>query len=111
MARRPNFGFEKRQRELERQKKKDAKAERKQAKKDDQARVEEGSIAEEIGDTEPVSLSCPYCAEPVELVIDGGGGESQEYVEDCPVCCRPWDVSVLRDLDGTWSASIRTSDE
>lgn len=28
MARRPNYGFEKRQKELERQKKKDAKAER-----------------------------------------------------------------------------------
>ena len=39
MARRPNYGFEKRQKELDRQKKKDAKAERKQAKREERARV------------------------------------------------------------------------
>jgi hypothetical protein len=38
MARRPNYGFEKRQKELDRQKRKDAKAERKQAKSDERAR-------------------------------------------------------------------------
>lgn len=38
MARRPNYGFEKRQKELDRQKKKEAKAERKQVKRDENAR-------------------------------------------------------------------------
>lgn len=33
MARRPNYGFEKRQKELDRQKKKDAKAEKKELRK------------------------------------------------------------------------------
>ena len=33
MARRPNYGFEKRQKEMDRQKKKDAKAERKELRK------------------------------------------------------------------------------
>lgn len=33
---------------------------------------------------------CPYCGEAVELVVDLGGASRQEYVEDCPVCCRPW---------------------
>ena len=37
MARRPNYGFEKRQKELDRQKKKDAKAERKEARKQERA--------------------------------------------------------------------------
>jgi hypothetical protein len=32
---------------------------------------------------------CPHCAEEVDTAPDPGGGESQEYVEDCPVCCRP----------------------
>jgi len=37
---------------------------------------------------------CPYCGETVQVLIDEGGGSSQSYVEDCPVCCRPWTVEV-----------------
>lgn len=58
-----------------------------------------------------VSLQCPYCGETVELNIDGGGGVRQEYVEDCPVCCRPWQVQAWIEGDGSWSANLRTSDE
>ena len=39
-------------------------------------------------------VSCPYCGESVELLVDAGGGAFQEYVEDCEVCCRPWSVRV-----------------
>lgn len=60
---------------------------------------------------EPVSLSCPYCGEPVELVIDEGGGSQQSYLEDCPVCCRPWQVEVTRDPEDGWGATLRTQDE
>ena len=41
-----------------------------------------------------VWVTCPYCGEEVELLIDLGGGETQAYVEDCEVCCRPWSVRV-----------------
>ena len=58
-----------------------------------------------------VSLQCPYCGEAVELNIDEGGGTQQEYVEDCPVCCRPWQVQAWTEDDGTWNAILRTSDE
>jgi transposase-like protein len=58
-----------------------------------------------------VALSCPYCGESVELVIDEGGGNSQSYVEDCPVCCRPWQVEIARDPGEGWGATLRTSDE
>jgi len=60
---------------------------------------------------DPAELSCPYCGEPVEIVVDEGGGNHQSYVEDCPVCCRPWQVHVSHDADGGWIASLRTSDE
>lgn len=43
---------------------------------------------------------CPYCGEPCALTIDPGGGARQEYVEDCPVCCRPWRVTA------TWSGGV-----
>lgn len=53
MARRPNYGFEKRQKELDRQKRKEAKAERKQVKRDENARgaadVPPGEAAEGTG--------------------------------------------------------------
>jgi hypothetical protein len=61
--------------------------------------------------SEPQPLTCPYCGEPVELAIDEGGGSAQSYVEDCPVCCRPWQVEVTRDPAGDWSAVLRTLDE
>jgi hypothetical protein len=32
---------------------------------------------------------CPHCGESVDTAPDPGGGEQQDYVEDCPVCCRP----------------------
>jgi hypothetical protein len=58
-----------------------------------------------------LELTCPYCGEGVELVVDEGGGSEQSYVEDCPVCCRPWQVAVTGDVDSGWSATLRTSDE
>jgi hypothetical protein len=41
-----------------------------------------------------VEARCPYCGEPIDLVIDEGGGRRQQYVEDCWVCCRPIAVQV-----------------
>ncbi len=38
--------------------------------------------------TEVVDISCPYCGEPIEVIVDVSV-ESQEYIEDCSVCCRP----------------------
>ena len=60
---------------------------------------------------EPLGLSCPYCGEAVELDIDEGGGSRQDYVQDCPVCCQPWQVQVTRDGQGGWRAALRTIDE
>lgn len=37
---------------------------------------------------------CPYCGESVTIAVDPGGGSAQQYVEDCEVCCNPWQVSV-----------------
>ena len=48
---------------------------------------------------------CPHCGEWVDTAPDLGGGESQEYVEDCQVCCQPWRV-VVQYVDG--QAEIRT---
>jgi DNA-directed RNA polymerase subunit RPC12/RpoP len=38
-------------------------------------------------DTE-ASYICGACGEEIVIPIDLSQGERQEYVEDCPVCCR-----------------------
>lgn len=43
------------------------------------------------------SPTCPWCGEPAETFADAGGGEHQEYVEDCAVCCRPIRYTVRWD--------------
>lgn len=34
-------------------------------------------------------VSCPHCGESIDTFPDPSGGEEQEYIEDCAVCCRP----------------------
>jgi hypothetical protein len=56
-------------------------------------------------------LTCPYCGEPVELAVEDTGWSRQSFVQDCPVCCQPWQVELTRDTYGDWSAALRTGDE
>jgi len=35
------------------------------------------------------SYTCSACGEEIVIPIDLSAGRSQEYVEDCPVCCHP----------------------
>ena len=60
---------------------------------------------------ESVVTACPYCGERVEVFVDEGGGAQQTYVEDCPVCCQPWQVEAVYDFDGQWGVTLRRSDE
>ena len=40
------------------------------------------------------SLTCPYCWETIEVLLDLSVAE-QTYVEDCSVCCHPIDIRVV----------------
>ena len=42
---------------------------------------------------------CEACGEKIIIAIDRSAGTSQEYVEDCPVCCRPHVIHVKVDAD------------
>ena len=53
-----------------------------------------------------VEAQCPYCGEPVQLIVDPGGGADQDYVEDCEVCCRPWAVRLAFDAEGRASVTL-----
>jgi hypothetical protein len=60
---------------------------------------EEFPLGDGTADMEAL-VHCPYCGEEVEIGLDPGSGTTQEYVEDCPVCCRPWRVVVSYGPEG-----------
>ena len=59
---------------------------------------------------ESVTVVCPYCGEPTEIGVDPGGGSVQDYVEDCQVCCQPWQVHVQWHGDGHADVQVETTD-
>jgi hypothetical protein len=56
-------------------------------------------------------VSCPCCGAEVEISLDPGGGSYQEYVEDCEVCCRPWQVRLRYLDDGSAVVELSAADE
>ena len=66
-------------------------------------------VGDGTADTD-ASVTCPYCAESVSIGVDPGGGASQEYVEDCPVCCQPWRVNVTFDREGLAHVELEALD-
>ena len=59
---------------------------------------------------EPIEVDCPFCGEHFTTFVDISSG-SQQYIEDCQVCCRPWLVSVSYDEDGTAHVFVDASDD
>jgi len=53
------------------------------------------------------SYICDACGEEIVIPVDLSAGQSQEYVEDCPVCCRPNVIHVDVDRRGR----VRVSSE
>lgn len=55
--------------------------------------------------TAMIEVECPYCGEPSTIEPEEG-----EFTMDCPVCCRPWVVTVTVDDDGP-HAQVRPENE
>jgi hypothetical protein len=55
------------------------------------------------------SYVCDFCGEEIVVTVDPTAGERQEYVEDCPVCCRPHVIAVFVDAEG--EVTIRSERE
>lgn len=70
---------------------------------------EQFPLGDGVADT-AAEVWCPYCGEPSEIMVDPGGGSLQHYVEDCPVCCRPWQVTVHFAFDGTVTVACEADD-
>ncbi len=59
---------------------------------------------------EVISQTCPYCNEPIELVIDCSV-LSQVYIEDCQVCCRPMTVQAEVSVEGVPQVQLLREDD
>lgn len=56
---------------------------------------------------ETVEYQCPHCGEMILLAIDPTGGASQSYVEDCPVCCNPNQLTIHFDREGAADVDVQ----
>lgn len=47
-----------------------------------------------------ITYICDSCGEEIVVPVDLSQGRSQQYVEDCPVCCHPNVISIEVDEAG-----------
>lgn len=55
-------------------------------------------------------VSCPYCGEPISVLIDNSE-ESQQYIEDCQVCCQPIVFQVDVAMNGDTHVMLYREDD
>lgn len=63
-----------------------------------------------MGSLTEATVHCPYCAEPLEVLLDPQEA-GQQYIEDCQVCCRPITFTVSIDAMGHLSVAVRDENE
>jgi hypothetical protein len=51
----------------------------------------------------------PYCGEVAQALLDLSAGD-QQYIEDCPVCCRPIEFNLQTDGQH-WSLHAHRDDD
>jgi Cysteine-rich CPXCG len=55
-------------------------------------------------------IDCPYCGESFETAVDTSCG-SQQYIEDCPVCCRPIEFQLEVGVSGELASLTTRRDD
>jgi hypothetical protein len=63
-----------------------------------------------LQESDGIQIDCPYCGEPLDVLVDTSSGP-QHYYEDCPVCCRPILFILTEDVSGELILDIRREDE
>lgn len=58
---------------------------------------------------EETQVTCPYCWETIDLMLDLSAG-SQTYTEDCSVCCRPILVNLRVDDEESYEVNVEAED-
>ena len=57
-----------------------------------------------------VTVRCPFCGERFETLADASAGAA-DYIEDCPVCCRPISLHLRTGEDGGFGGLDADRDE
>jgi hypothetical protein len=52
-------------------------------------------------------VSCPYCGESFEAIIDTS---NSDYIEDCYICCRPI-IFTLHEDNGAFALQLNAENE
>ena len=55
-------------------------------------------------------FQCPYCWETISMLIDLSL-TSENYIEDCEVCCRPIKINYKPSTSGESKLRVQTLDE
>jgi hypothetical protein len=63
-----------------------------------------------MNELDEIIIVCPYCGEPLDVLVDTSSGP-QQYYEDCSVCCRPILFIVSEDYDGEMVLDVKRDDE
>jgi len=56
------------------------------------------------------TVSCPYCGENINVLLDNSVDE-QQYIEDCQVCCRPIVFKVTTGFSGEMMVQVFDENE
>ena len=59
-------------------------------------------------DEDLIQAQCPYCGSWQELVLDPG--TYGKMVQDCELCCQPWDMAVTRSRSGAVTVRLLRMD-
>ena len=62
-----------------------------------------------MGLIEETPVDCPHCGEEITLVLDLSV-PSQDYIEDCFVCCQPMRVRYAADNGELIEIAVNTTD-
>lgn len=54
---------------------------------------------------------CGSCGETIVIPLDPSAGSHQRYVEDCPICCAPNEITVEFDEDGEAQVTSRSESQ
>jgi hypothetical protein len=61
-----------------------------------------------VSDETDFAVTCPYCGETVHLSIEAD--VRGRFVQDCEVCCNPWNVRVSWSADEGRSVDVTRAD-
>ncbi|MCP3866644.1 MAG: CPXCG motif-containing cysteine-rich protein [Gammaproteobacteria bacterium] len=59
---------------------------------------------------ETASVTCPYCGESIEIMVDLSV-PAQKYTEDCQVCCQPMLVEATAGESGLLGVELSREDD